>query len=29
VINGRAYLLVANGVWAGYWVPESSAVVLN
>jgi hypothetical protein len=29
VINGRPYLLIANGVWAGYWVPESSRVVLH
>jgi len=29
VINGRSYVLIANGVWAGYWVPESAAVVLN
>jgi hypothetical protein len=28
VINGRAYLYIVNGVWAGYWVPESSAVHL-
>jgi len=28
VINGTAYILIANGVWAGYWVPESSRVVL-
>jgi hypothetical protein len=24
VINGRTYLAVTNGIWAGYWVPESS-----
>jgi spore germination protein YaaH len=29
VINGRPYLHIANGVWAGYWVAESSAVVLQ
>jgi Big-like domain-containing protein len=29
IINGRAYVQVANGVWAGYWIPESSGVVLN
>ncbi|MGH2463344.1 MAG: glycosyl hydrolase family 18 protein [Candidatus Limnocylindria bacterium] len=29
VINGRAYVLIANGVWAGYWVPESASVVLS
>ena len=26
IINGRAYLLVQNGVWAGYWIRESAAV---
>jgi spore germination protein YaaH len=29
VINGRAYLLIVNGVWAGYWMPESTRVVLR
>jgi hypothetical protein len=29
VINGRLYVLVANGVWANYWVAESGAVVLQ
>jgi uncharacterized protein YkwD len=24
VVNGRAYLKIANGIWAGYWVPETS-----
>jgi spore germination protein YaaH len=28
VINGAIYWLVANGVWAGYWVPESASVYL-
>jgi spore germination protein YaaH len=26
VINGRLYLAVVNGIWAGYWLPESAAV---
>ncbi|HEU5456849.1 MAG TPA: glycosyl hydrolase family 18 protein, partial [Nocardioides sp.] len=29
VINGVRYVLISNGVWAGYWMPESSRVVLN
>jgi hypothetical protein len=29
VINGVRYVLISNGVWAGYWVPESSRVVLS
>ncbi|MDQ3879473.1 MAG: glycosyl hydrolase family 18 protein, partial [Chloroflexota bacterium] len=29
VINGRAYLYIVNGVWGGYWVPESSSVHLD
>jgi hypothetical protein len=29
VINGRPHVLVANGTWAGYWLPESSRVVLR
>ena len=29
VINGRGYLLISNGVWAGYWVPTSSAITLR
>ena len=29
VINGRSYLLISSGVWAGYWVPESSRVILK
>ena len=28
VVNGRRYLLITNGVWAGYWVPESTTVRL-
>ena len=28
MINGRPYLLIGNGIWAGYWMPESSAVRL-
>jgi hypothetical protein len=26
VINGGRYLHIVNGVWAGYWVPESASV---
>lgn len=26
IINGLPYLSVINGVWAGYWLPESAAV---
>jgi spore germination protein YaaH len=29
VINGVTYVLISNGVWAGYWVPVSSRVVLS
>ena len=29
VINGSPYLLISNGVWAGYWMPESSRVILH
>jgi hypothetical protein len=29
VINGVRYVLISNGLWAGYWVPESSRVVLS
>jgi spore germination protein YaaH len=29
VINGRPHLLIANGIWAGYWVPESSRIILR
>lgn len=25
IINGTAYLSITNGLWAGYWVPESSS----
>jgi hypothetical protein len=28
VINGRAHFLVLDGVWAGYWVPDTAAVSL-
>jgi hypothetical protein len=24
IINGRPYLWVINGIWAGYWLPESA-----
>lgn len=26
IINGRPYLRVTNGIWSGYWLPESSVV---
>jgi spore germination protein YaaH len=26
VINGRSMLRVANGIWAGYWLPEASGI---
>ena len=26
IINGRPYLAVINGIWAGYWLPESPSV---
>ncbi len=26
VINGKWYLYVVNGIWAGYWIPESGSV---
>lgn len=29
IINGRAYLGIVNGIWAGYWVAESSSVFLR
>jgi hypothetical protein len=29
IINGRRFLLVANGIWAGYWVPETSSTVVS
>ncbi len=28
VINGRPHFLIANGVWSGYWVPETSATTI-
>jgi spore germination protein YaaH len=28
-INGAHHVLIANGVWAGYWMPTSSRVVLS
>ena len=28
IINGSPYLAITNGIWAGYWVPESSAVYI-
>jgi hypothetical protein len=24
IINGSPYLAITNGIWAGYWIPESS-----
>jgi hypothetical protein len=29
IINGRPHYLVANGIWAGYWVREISAIDLK
>ena len=29
IINGRAYLGIVNGIWAGYWVAESASVYLR
>jgi spore germination protein YaaH len=29
IINGRAYLGIINGIWAGYWVAESTSVFLR
>ncbi len=29
IIHGRSYLSIVNGVWAGYWIPESSSTVLS
>jgi spore germination protein YaaH len=29
VINGRVYLGIVNGIWAGYWVAESASVYLR
>jgi len=29
IINGRAYLGIVNGIWAGYWVAESTSVALH
>ena len=28
VINGRVYLAVVNGIWAGYWLPETRLAYL-
>lgn len=28
VINGRRHFLVTNGIWAGYWVPDTASVAL-
>jgi hypothetical protein len=29
IINGSPYLLISNGVWVGYWMPESNRVILH
>ncbi len=29
VINGRPYVSIINGVWAGYWMPLGSGVTVN
>jgi len=29
VINGRAYVYIVNGVWAGYWMPMGSGVTVR
>jgi spore germination protein YaaH len=29
VINGRAYVAIMNGIWAGYWMPLGGGVALN
>ena len=29
IINGRAYVSIVNGVWAGYWMPVGSGVTVN
>jgi len=29
VINGRAYVYIINGVWAGYWMPVGSGVTVR
>jgi hypothetical protein len=29
VINGRRYLRIINGIWAGYWVPNGNGVTLR
>ncbi|MDP9272345.1 MAG: hypothetical protein M3O93_02250, partial [Chloroflexota bacterium] len=29
VINGRAYVSIMNGIWAGYWMPLGGGVALN
>jgi len=26
VANGRAYVLVSSGIWAGYWLPEEAVI---
>jgi hypothetical protein len=28
VINGRRYALITNGVWANFWIPLSSSVIV-
>jgi spore germination protein YaaH len=29
VINGRPYVAIMNGIWAGYWMPLGGGVALN
>ena len=29
IINGLSYLHIVNGIWAGYWILESSSTVLS
>ena len=28
IINGRAHVLISNGIWAGYWMPLSASVAI-
>jgi hypothetical protein len=28
IINGSPYLYIINGIWAGYWIAESSSTVV-
>ncbi len=29
IINGRSYVYIINGVWAGYWVPTGGGVTVR